>query len=39
MSLTPATELLKANRAAFTGHPYEYLAQGGADAWQPQGFD
>ena len=39
MSLTPATELLKANRAAFTAHPDEYLVQGGADAWQPQGRD
>ena len=39
MSLAPATELLKANKVAFTEHPYEYLAQGGADAWQPQGRD
>ena len=27
---TPATQLLKANQVAFTEHPYEYLAHGGA---------
>ena len=27
---TPATALLRANRVAFTGHPYDYLEHGGA---------
>jgi Cys-tRNA(Pro) deacylase len=27
---TPATALLRANRVAFTEHPYDYLAHGGA---------
>ena len=30
VSETPATQLLKANKIAFTGHPYDYLAHGGA---------
>ncbi len=30
VSETPATALLKANKVAFTEHPYEYLARGGA---------
>lgn len=30
VSATAATELLKANRIAFTEHPYEYLEHGGA---------
>ena len=30
VSETPATALLKANRVAFTEHPYEYLEHGGA---------
>ena len=30
VSLTPATQLLKANGIAFTEHPYDYLAHGGA---------
>ncbi|PKO63187.1 MAG: Cys-tRNA(Pro) deacylase [Betaproteobacteria bacterium HGW-Betaproteobacteria-18] len=30
VSLTPATQLLKANRVAFTEHPYDYLEHGGA---------
>ena len=29
-SETPATQLLRANQAAFTEHPYEYLERGGA---------
>jgi len=29
-SETPATQFLKANRVAFTEHPYEYLEHGGA---------
>ncbi len=29
-SETPATQLLKANKIAFTEHPYEYLEHGGA---------
>ena len=30
ISLTPATQLLKANKVVFTEHPYEYLEHGGA---------
>ena len=30
VSLTPATQLLKARAVAFTEHPYEYLEHGGA---------
>ena len=30
VSLTPATQLLKAHKVAFTEHPYEYLEHGGA---------
>ena len=30
VSETPATQLLKANRVAYTEHPYEYLEHGGA---------
>ncbi len=30
VSETPATQLLKSHRVAFTEHPYEYLAHGGA---------
>ena len=30
VSETPATQLLKANKVAFTEHPYEYLEHGGA---------
>jgi Cys-tRNA(Pro) deacylase len=30
VSATPATQLLKAHKVAFTEHPYEYLAHGGA---------
>ncbi|NMM80872.1 aminoacyl-tRNA deacylase [Acidovorax sp. SRB_14] len=30
VSETPATQLLKAHRVDFTGHPYEYLEHGGA---------
>ena len=30
VSETPATQFLKARQVAFTEHPYEYLAQGGA---------
>ena len=30
VSETPATQLLRANRVAFTEHPYEYLEHGGA---------
>ena len=29
-SVTPATQLLKANRVVFSQHPYEYLEHGGA---------
>ena len=41
VSETPATALLKANRVAFTEHPYEYLEHGGAQhsaavlGWDP----
>lgn len=30
VSETQATQLLKANKVAFTEHPYEYLEHGGA---------
>ena len=30
VSETPATQFLKANKVAFTEHPYEYLEHGGA---------
>ena len=30
VSLTPATQLLKASRVAFSEHPYDYLEHGGA---------
>ena len=30
VSLTPATQLLKARQIAFTEHPYDYLEHGGA---------
>ena len=30
VSETPATQLLKANKVAFTEHPYDYLGHGGA---------
>ncbi len=30
MSETPATQLLRAHKIAFTEHPYEYMAHGGA---------
>ncbi|MBP6008158.1 MAG: aminoacyl-tRNA deacylase [Rhodoferax sp.] len=30
VSETPATQLLKANKVAFTEHPYDYLEHGGA---------
>jgi Cys-tRNA(Pro) deacylase len=30
VSETPATQLLRANKIAFTEHPYEYMAHGGA---------
>ena len=40
VSETPATQLLKANRVAFTEHPYEYLEHGGAQhSAQVLGFD
>lgn len=41
VSETPATQLLKANKVAFTEHPYEYLEHGGAQhsaavlGWDP----
>lgn len=41
VSETPATALLKANKVAFTEHPYEYLEHGGAQhsakvlGWDP----
>jgi Cys-tRNA(Pro) deacylase len=31
ISETPATQLLKAHKVAFTVHPYEYLEHGGAE--------
>ena len=30
VSETPATQLLKAHKVAYTEHPYEYLEHGGA---------
>ena len=40
VSETPATQLLKANKVAFTEHPYEYLEHGGAQhSAQVLGFD
>jgi Cys-tRNA(Pro) deacylase len=40
VSETPATAFLKANRVAFTEHPYEYLEHGGAQhSAQVLGFD
>jgi Cys-tRNA(Pro) deacylase len=40
ISETPATAFLKANRVAFTEHPYEYLEHGGAQhSAQVLGFD
>lgn len=41
VSETPATQLLKAHRVAYTEHPYEYLEHGGAQhsaqvlGWDP----
>jgi len=40
VSETPATAFLKANKVAFTEHPYEYLEHGGAQhSAQVLGFD
>ncbi|MDO9164981.1 MAG: Cys-tRNA(Pro) deacylase [Rhodoferax sp.] len=40
VSETPATQLLKANKVAFSEHPYEYLEHGGAQhSAQVLGFD
>ena len=40
VSETPATQMLKAHRVAFTEHPYEYLEHGGAQhSAQVLGFD
>ena len=40
VSETPATAMLKANKVAFTEHPYEYLEHGGAQhGAQVLGFD
>ncbi len=40
ISETPATQWLRANKVAFTEHPYEYLEQGGAQhSAQVLGFD
>jgi len=40
VSETPATQLLRAHRVAFTEHPYEYLEHGGAQhSAQVLGFD
>ncbi|PLC06671.1 Cys-tRNA(Pro) deacylase [Variovorax sp. RO1] len=40
VSETPATQWLRANQVAFTEHPYEYLAHGGAQhSAQALGFD
>ena len=40
VSETPATQLLKANKVAFTQHPYEYLEHGGAQhSAEVLGFD
>ena len=40
VSETPATQLLKANKVAFTEHPYDYLEHGGAQhSAEVLGFD
>ena len=40
VSETPATQLLRAHKVAFTEHPYEYLEHGGAQhSAQVLGFD
>jgi aryl-alcohol dehydrogenase-like predicted oxidoreductase len=40
VSETPATQLLRANKVAFTEHPYEYLEHGGAQhSAEVLGFD
>ena len=40
VSETPATQLLKANKGAFTEHPYDYLEHGGAlHSAEVLGFD
>ena len=40
ISETPATQLLKANKVAFTEHPYDYLEHGGAQhSAEVLGFD
>jgi len=40
VSETPATQLLRANKVAFTEHPYEYMAHGGAQRGAEMlGFD
>ncbi len=40
ISLTPATQMLKAHKVAFTEHPYEYLEHGGAThSAEVLGFD
>ena len=40
VSETPATQLLKAHRVAYTEHPYEYVEHGGAQhSAQALGFD
>ena len=40
VSETPATQLLKAHKVAFTEHPYEYLEHGGAlHSAEVLGFD
>ncbi len=40
VSETPATQLLKANKVAFTEHPYDYLEHGGAlHSAEVLGFD
>ena len=40
ISLTPATQMLKAHKVAFTDHPYDYLEHGGAlHSAEVLGFD
>ncbi|TSA13646.1 MAG: aminoacyl-tRNA deacylase [Comamonadaceae bacterium] len=40
ISLTPATQMLKAHKVVFTEHPYEYLEHGGAlHSAEVLGFD
>lgn len=40
ISLTPATQMLKAHQVVFTEHPYEYLEHGGAlHSAEVLGFD